>query len=568
MAHAGRNLRHNVADVFIEFGLVMAFVCSAFAAAASSVVAYLYFTGAFGDSAGFGLRIGIKAIGFGGIAVGSLWILSRRKNFYSVREEATGEHPANFWWGFLPAASLAALLLFTNLDRHPWPAPDELHHLIVARNLAEYGAYASGLAPNLVWFDHYDSVGAPVIGLVAGAFKLFGAGIEPARLVLAVFGVAFTTLVYFLFLPIYGTRASAFASFLSLASFGTIYLARSLYGEVPALAFVLLGLLAWRRGLSGGRNPLLVAAGVCFGLAVLTKAFMLVTALAVIGVYVFDRASHRRITPLGMVLPAAGTFLTLGVWQAVEFAGRHLVTDDKPSLALYYRHSLTFGFEPVWDNVGLIALAIPALVLAAIALGLAVPRVFRDQYDPALAVLLFLAPLLLFWFAFFTPMHLPRYLWYPAVVAAMFSGPLGSKLMAARNDRVVTRRFFVPARVLAAGLLAWVYLVPSAGIVYRVFAADHAGPDQAVARYIAELPATTRIATTYWPAERLLNFLDERPVTVLTNATATEADYDVLIDSDLADVKLAARQELGRRFGHYIVYRRNEAHVAILGANP
>src|SRR5690606_29512458 len=117
----------------------------------------------------------------------------------------------------------------------------------------------------------------------------------PARAIIAAFGVGLVTMIYFLFRPLYGARASALASLFSLAAFGTIYLSRSLYGEVPALAFIVLGLLAWRRGLAEGARAFLVAAGICFGLAVLTKAFMAVALLAVVGVYVFDRTTHRRI---------------------------------------------------------------------------------------------------------------------------------------------------------------------------------------------------------------------------------------------------------------------------------
>ena len=274
MARALGDSRQDKAGVYITVGLVMALVCSAFAAAASWVVAYLYFAGSFGDSPGFGLRILVKAIAFTVAAGACLWVVAKRIVPPAGPDSTIDVVRSGSKWSFIPAALLAALLLFSNLDRHPWPAPDELHHLIVARNLAAHGAYASGLAPDLVWFDRYDSVGAPVIGLVAGAFKLFGVGIASARGVLASFGVALTILVYFVFLPLYGARASGLASFLALAAFGTIYLSRSLYGEVPALAFVLLGLLAWRRGLRRGGFGLLMAAGLCFGLAILTKAFI------------------------------------------------------------------------------------------------------------------------------------------------------------------------------------------------------------------------------------------------------------------------------------------------------
>lgn len=567
MAQGGS--RHTAAGLIFVVAVVAAFVCLCFAAAASWIVAALYFSGSFGESGGFGLKTLVKAIAFTVAAIGAFWLMQRER-FSRIAASDIQQAPSfvRSPWGFLPAAFVAGLLFFTNLDRHPWPAPDELHHLIVARNLAEHGAYASGLAPNLVWFDHYDSVGAPVIGLVAAAFEVGGAGLEPARAVIAVFGVALVVLIYFLYLPLYGVRAAGLASFFSLTAYGTIYLSRSLYGEVPALVFIVLGLLAWRRGLqTRGPRWMLAAAGVCFGLAVLTKAFMVVALLAVVGAYAFDRATHRRIPVRGILLPALGTVLVLGVWRIVEFAARHLVA-EQPSLALYYRHSLTFGFEPIWANAGQIAVAIPVIFLGAAALCLAVPRVFRDQYDPSLAVLLLMAPLLVFWFAFFTPMHLPRYLWYPAVIAATCCGPFVDRALTARTT--ARQPFHIPARVALAGLVAWVYLVPSAAMVQKTFAADQAGPDLAVARYLAELPADTRIATTYWPAERLVNFLLERPVAVLSSDTAA-ADYDILIHSDRAAIAgIPADTDGGERFGHYVVYRRDATteRLASLGVQP
>ncbi len=557
MAHA-LGARRTAAGIVFVVALVAAFVCLCFAAAASWVVAGLFFTGAFGESGDFGLKISVKAIAFTVAAIGAFWVIrSKWLTPFAAPAEAFSKTESASLWGFLPVALIAALLFFTNLDRHPWPAPDELHHLIVARNLAEHGAYASGLAPNLVWFDHYDSVGAPVIGLVAAAFKIWGAGLEPARAIIAAFGVALVTLIYFLFRPLYGARAAGLASFFSLAAFGTIYLSRSLYGEVPALAFIVLGLLAWRRGIGeGGPRTMLAAAGVCFGLAVLTKAFMAVTLLAVVGIYVFDRATHRRIPVRGIVLPAVGTVAVLAAWRAVEFSLRHLVAADKPSLALYYRHSLTFGFEPIWENAGAILIAIPAMALGAYALCFLVPKVFRDQYDPALAVLLMLAPLLVFWFAFFTPMHLPRYLWYPAVIAAMCCGPVADAALLRVPVDLGGRRFRLPTRVAIAGLLLWVYLLPTTQMVEKTFATDQAGPDLAVAESLAGLPADTRIATTYWPAERLVNFLLERPVAVLSSDDLAAADYDVLIHSDRAGEAAFAEVSAGERFGHYVIYRR------------
>ncbi len=568
MANAQGDHRRETVKLFIMAGLVTAFICAVFAAAASCVVATLHFTGGFTEGPGFTLRIVSKAVFFIVLSAFLFVGISRqaRARFLPHEDEAATVASR---WGFLPALLAAALLFFPNLGRHPWPAPDELHHLIVARNLAEHGAYASGLAPNLVYFDHYDSVGPPVIAPVAAAFEIFGVGVVPGRLVLAAYGVAMTPLVYFLFLPIFGARASALAAAFPLASFGTIYLSRSLYGEVPALVFVLGGLLFWRRGLRTPRAWFaLTLAGACFGLAVLTKAFMAAAALAVVGAYVLDRATHRRISPAGILLPAAGALSVLGLWQVIQISQQQ-PGPDKPSLLLYYRHSLSFGLDSFWENLPMIAGLLPILLLGFLAIGTCVPKVFRGHYDPSLVVLMLLVPLFAFWYAFFTPMHIPRYLWYPAAIAAMLSGPLAAAAFSARFAmRPMTRTLLRGA--FAAGLL-WAYALPLADSAYKVFASDQAGPDQAVARYIAGLPSDTKLATTYWPAERLLNFLLERPVTVIDSGIAQVPDYDVLIESDRAGLSAASSEGAGQRFGHYVVYRRDSGQidqVARLGERP
>lgn len=85
-------------------------------------------------------------------------------------------------------AVLVCTLFLPRLDVYPWAAPDEVHHLTVAKNIAVHGAYASGHPDRgLDYFDTYDSVGGPVLLPVAGAFTVFGAGLGVARGVMVLF---------------------------------------------------------------------------------------------------------------------------------------------------------------------------------------------------------------------------------------------------------------------------------------------------------------------------------------------------------------------------------------------
>jgi hypothetical protein len=63
-----------------------------------------------------------------------------------------------------------------------------------------------------------------------------------------------------------------------------------------------------------------------------------------------------------------------------------------------------------------------------------------------------------------------------------------------------------------------------------------------------------------------VNFLLERPVTVLSAEDLAAADYDVLIHSDRAGA-LQVTGANGERYGHYVVYR-HSARLASLEAAP
>lgn len=547
--------------------LLSAVVCAAFAAAASWAVLFLLWQGAFTEPDPFPARLFLKAVFFSFCAVAGTALLRR-----ALRSIPTAPPPSadpdsrreSIPWGLLAITVLACVLFFPNLGRFPWPAPDELHHLIVARNLAEHGAYASGLAPDhLIHFDHYDSVGAPVIAPVAVAFVILGTSLEAARLVMAGFGVLLLPLAYATLRAVYSRREALLGAVLALAAYGTIYLGRTLYGEVPAFVFLLGGLILWRRGLSSESRgiPALIAAGALFGLCVLTKTFMLVAACAFAGVYLYDRATFRRIPLRGVLVPAAGLAGVMLSWRLYEMAAG-TASDQQPSTLLYYRHSLVFGWDALMQS-GDRWWAWGVSVLAALfGMSYAVPRVFRDRYDPALAALFLIAPLFAFWWAFFTPHHIHRYLWYTGIIAAMFTGPL--LLACLRNLRsrgAVTFQRAIPAG--AAGLIILSAYAPRlAEKGWYVFSNDQAAPERALADYVANLPPEALIATTYWPAERLINFTAERPVDVISTADASAIPHDVIVHSDRVRGPEPSIGGAAQRFGHYTVYQRDRYRAA------
>ncbi|MDK1021872.1 MAG: DegT/DnrJ/EryC1/StrS family aminotransferase [Candidatus Hydrogenedentes bacterium] len=191
------------------------FVCSAFAAGAGCVVMALYLKGDFIEAPGFFARLAAKTALLTLLAVSAGWRVRRAAPLCLRNGLSEHDEPRATSWTFAVlfiAFALSMLLVLPNLSAYPWPAPDETHHLIVARNLAEHGAYASGHPDDaFTYFDPYDSVGAPVILPVAAVFSLNGTGLAGARIVIAFSYLILCVLVFLVMRRPFGPTAAACA---------------------------------------------------------------------------------------------------------------------------------------------------------------------------------------------------------------------------------------------------------------------------------------------------------------------------------------------------------------------
>lgn len=537
------------------------FVCSAFAAAAGVALIVLYMKGDFNEGPGFFMRLSIKTLFFiGATAVSGLILTKYLPSFPAP--SSIELNPPRFTTSSLAtlllAFGLSGVLVLPNLGAYPWPAPDETHHLIVARNLAEYGAYASGHPDDsLTYFDIYDSVGAPVIVPVAAAFKVLGIGLTSARIVIALSYLVLCALVFFLVRRPFGDTAAAAGVLMMTMAFGSVYLARSLYGEVPALMFFMAGLLCWGRGLDSEKSAALpLIAGAFFGLAVLSKAFMFIAALAFAAAWLYDRLTYRRIATKHVILPFVGLCATLGAWMAVEFAYRHL-TSDEGSTLLYYRHSLMFGLNSLPSLAPqLYAQSIP-LLISLLAFVFVAPRIFRDRYDPPLMVLFLLATLFAFWWVFFTPGRIPRYMWYSCAITGIFSGPLLCSLLGRlsrpRLSRPRWRGISTAAALAAAAIVIAAGALRTGPQLQLALFDDRTHAERELAQYIRSLPPDTRVATTYWPAQRSVNFLANRHIDLVSADSEEFNEYETIVFSRRMPPVPPEAEARGRSIGHYVV---------------
>lgn len=558
--HAGLS----VPRLFVVVCLLTVLVCALFAGGSSAGILVQILAFRVREDGGFLLRLAIKAGFFGFVVLADAWAIYRvTRRWPAARAAALS--PISL--GRREAAAVALVLVFTaalvfvRLDRYPGAAPDETYHLVFARNIAVHGQYAYGHPDaEMLPFDDYASVGPAVLLPVAAAIRWAGVSLTAARVPLGLALLALCLALHGCLRRVLGAGASAAGAALMVAGMGSVYLGRSLYGEVPALLYMVLGLLCWRRALARpGFTAWGLLAGAGLGLALLSKLFVVMALPAVLGALAFDRLTHCRVRWVHVIAPVCGLAVVAGAWVlAQSLYGDPDAHEATVATTFVHRDHLLFGLSPVPATLGFLLGRMPVTVVVSIAALLFVARrVFLERYDPATVTLYLIAPLFVFWWLFFSTGRHPRYLWYACALAGAFSGPL--VLAAARG--ALARGKALRGR-LAWGLVLCLLLGPPAlrahEQVVHVFLVDETRDDLALASFTRALPEDLRVATTYWPAERTLNFLADRPVTRIFDFAGEAAAYDVVIvDLDTQSGMLdGAVPE--RRFGRYGVMARGD----------
>jgi len=369
------------------------------------------------DAAADPSGLALRALFFAGLAFLALSSVLNYGRSDPAPRRARIPWQARDFYGLWLLLVVAGLLVFPRLDEYPFVAPDESHHLIVARNLAEHEAYASGhVGDALNYFDAYDSVGPPLIGATAQAFRWFGVSLSVGRGVVAVHGVLLLALVYIWVRRYAGPGAATLAGLGVLFAYSTLYLSRTFYGEVPAMLYLVAGLMIWEATRTYRSQCF---AGLLLGCAVLTKPIFILIAccglVALIATWARgERPCFKRLAAvaLGIAIPIVG-------WSVVQAVGQ---TEDRSMLGIY-QHYLLFGLEPVAANVLWMANDAPVgyavyLLLTLVAGG----WLLRHGASPAALTLWLSAPLFLQWWIAYTPGQLPRYLWPVFVVSGIAWG--------------------------------------------------------------------------------------------------------------------------------------------------
>lgn len=182
------------------------------------------------------------------------------------------------WAALLVVALLVSLLALVNLPYAPPTWFDEGSHLHVPETLVRHGVYADISSEGFRYFGPTIGVGPTVMLPVAAAFQLGGVGLTQGRLVIVAYLVLACVAFYLLARRLYGWQVAVLALLLALASRtlrfdGMLEYGRQVLGEVPGIAFLLLGLLAYSAAVltpARARRYSLLA-GLSFGLALVTK---------------------------------------------------------------------------------------------------------------------------------------------------------------------------------------------------------------------------------------------------------------------------------------------------------
>lgn len=238
--------------------------------------------------------------------------------------------------------AVALLLAFINLPYSPRTWFDEGSHLHVPKTLVQHGVYADISSEGYRYYGPTVGVGPTVMLPVALVFNLFGIGLLQARLVIVLFLVSSLVGFYTVGRRLYGTFVALLALTLLLASRtltypGIIEYGRQVLGEVPGLAFLLLGTLAWlialRRGYlnrpkqrqgwrsaTASRRLFSGLAGLGFGLALITKnQFVLIIPPTLLLIGLLDWRYYRSASWSFRIVPLIVACSCFAVWTLVQF---------------------------------------------------------------------------------------------------------------------------------------------------------------------------------------------------------------------------------------------------------
>lgn len=395
---------------------------------------------------------------------------------------------------------LAAVLALVNLPYAPPTWFDEGSHLHVPETLVRHGVYADISSEGFRYFGPTIGVGPTVMLPVAASFKLGGVGLAQARIVIVLYLALALAALYLLARRLYGWPVAVLAVLLALASRtlrfeGLVEYGRQVLGEVPGIAFLLLGLLAYSAAIfdrdKTRRYSLL--AGLAFGLALVTKnQFVLIVPPTLALLALIDWRYYRaggwwmRLAPpvIAVACFGAWTVAMLTFFGPDGFAANLAKTRQAAGGAIF-----VFDPEATRRAVVYLVQVYGGLLVPGLAYGLWRARE-RSAWGLAALAPALMASLWIAWFV--TSLGWARYA-FPAVIL----GALPTALMAVELFQALRARRRSALAWLGAAYLALVILAPLALSLRVVLTPRYAA--QQMAAYLERNVPTDQIIETWEP---------------------------------------------------------------------
>lgn len=250
--------------------------------------------------------------------------------------------------GLAITTAVILFLVFYNLGNTPRSWHDEGASLLVAKTLAQDGVYGSRNGTEYESFGPIQSVGPTVLLPVTAAFKLFGVGLLPGRLVAAVYTLLTLLLFYLTARALFGGLAAWLSLFFLLSSpaVGFLVYGRQLLGEVPAFAFFLLAFLSWLKGLRTDRRLFYVIAGLALGAAMITKSqYVLMAAGTLFLLVIADQFYYRQQNVRWLILIGILAYICFFAWVGWQLWYFGAETFKENASALQQLAGSTTGFH-------------------------------------------------------------------------------------------------------------------------------------------------------------------------------------------------------------------------------
>ncbi|NJN68760.1 MAG: hypothetical protein HC884_19690 [Chloroflexaceae bacterium] len=224
---------------------------------------------------------------------------------------------------------ISLLLLCYRIESGSFFSYDEGIYGQIARNTIVHGTYGIQYFEEII--PTQISVGPTVLLPVAATYCQFGVGIWQSRLLVALAGWLTLLLLYSLVSRLYHRTAGIIAATLVLIVF---FHQRGLYGEIPAVGFLLTGVWCWWRAMQTRSVVSSGAAGLAFGMMLVSKPQMLLVAPAFAAALAANWCYYRcwpRMVALWMVLlfpvPMLLSFLYQGGMHGVLAYGKYILYD-------------------------------------------------------------------------------------------------------------------------------------------------------------------------------------------------------------------------------------------------